>query len=88
MAIVRKQDLMLYCKVDEGDPREELLPSLAEAAETKLLEAGVQRTANNAALFDLAIKAITLHWLDNPTGTPIPGGLQTMINELKRRKGG
>ena len=79
---------MLYCKVDEGDPREELLPSLAEAAETKLLEAGVQRTANNAALFDLAIKAITLHWLDNPTGTPIPGGLQTMINELKRRKGG
>lgn len=79
---------MLYCKVDPGDPREDLLVELADTAEAKLLAGGARNVKSTALQFKLAVKALTLHWLDNPTGTQIPAGLQTQINELKNHKGG
>lgn len=83
MAIVSKDELMLYCKVDEGDPREDLLVELAETAEADLLDGGATYTDHNALRFKLTVKMMTLHYLDNPAGAPFPAGIQRRINELK-----
>lgn len=74
---------MLYCRVDEGDPREDLLVELAETAEADLIAGGAQLTEQTVSRFTLTVKMMTLHNLDNPTGTPYPSGLQRRINELK-----
>lgn len=86
MALVSKGDLMLYCRVDEGDPREDLLVELAQTAEEDLLAGGAQLTDETSGRFALTIKMMTLHNLDNPTGSPYPAGLQRRINELKFQK--
>ena len=86
MGIVSKEALMLYCKVDEGDPREDLLVELAETAEADLLSGGAVYNEKTKGRFALTVKMLTLHNLDNPTGTPIPGGIQRRINELKFQK--
>lgn len=86
MALVSKGDLMLYCRVDEGDPREDLLVELAQTAEEDLLAGGARLTDETAGRFALTIKMMTLHNLDNPTGAPYPAGLQRRINELKFQK--
>ena len=85
MRSVSREDLILYCREDESNG--DLLESLAEAAEEYLTNgAGITRRGSNAARYDLAVKAMTLHYLDNGLEAPIPGGIQEIINQLKNSK--
>lgn len=83
MASVSKEELMLYCKVDEGDPREDLLVSLADGAESYLEEAGAYQTVGNQIRYKLLVMMMTLHDLDHPEGADYPAGIQRRINQLK-----
>ena len=74
---------MLYCKVDEGDPQEDLLVSLAEGAESYLEEAGAFQTAGNLVRYKILVLMMTLHDLDHPDGADYPAGIQRRINQLK-----
>ena len=82
MSNVSAADLKLYCRVDD-DEAVPLLESLAESAEEYLTTAGAERTQNNTNAYDLAVKALVLHWYDNPTGGELPAGLRNNINQLK-----
>lgn len=85
MASVSREDLILYCREDEANG--DLLESLAETAEEYLANgSGISRRSNNAARYDLAVKAMTLHYLDNGLEAPIPGGIREIINQLKNSK--
>lgn len=77
-----KQELMTYCRVDDeavGD----LLVELSYSAAEYLASAGIQQNSDNEARYALAVKALTLHYLDSPTQEAVPAGLQSVINQLK-----
>ena len=76
---------MLYCRCDT-DEQGDLAVQQAEAAEAYLEGAGVEYNEHNATRFTQAVKALALHWLDNPTLLAPPAGLQAVINQLKFRK--
>lgn len=81
MISVTREELAEYCRIDD----EELLDEaerLAQIQEVRLLAKGAN---TYHPVFPLAIKALTLHELDNP-GQKIPQGIQDMINELKFSK--
>ena len=88
MAVVSRDELAVYCKVDG-----ELLDhacDLAETMERRLIRKGALDTPGTHADFCLAVKQLTLHELDHP-GEKIPQGIQDTINELKfgkSQKGG
>ena len=84
MSVVSKAELMEYCRVDEGDPLETQLEPLAETAEEYLTGAGVVYSAQNAARYCLAVKALTNHWLDNPTGGELPPALTGLVTQIKK----
>lgn len=81
MAIPSKAELMAYCRVDDEEAGA-LLESLCQQAETYLSFAGVDTTTPDFRL-EQALKALTLHWFDNPAGGEVPAGLQRLINQLK-----
>ena len=82
MARISTEDLMLYCRVD-GEEASTLLEQLADSAEEYLTTAGAQRTEANSNAYDLTVKALVLHWYDNPEGGTLPPGLRQLINQLK-----
>lgn len=77
-----KQELMTYCRVDD-EATGELLVELSYSAAEYLEAAGIQQNSENERRYALAVKALTLHYLDNPTPEAIPAGLQSIINQLK-----
>lgn len=81
MAVVTKDELAVYCHLDEG-PLLDHACNLADTMEKRLIRKGAKDTPGTHADFCLAVKAMTLHELDNP-GQKIPQGIQDMINELK-----
>lgn len=81
MAVVTKKEIAVYCHLDEG-PLLDHACELADAMEARLRRKGATDSPGNRATFCLAVKAMTLHELDNP-GQKIPQGIQDMINELK-----
>lgn len=81
MAVVTRDELASYCHLDDG-PLLDLAVDLAETMEQRLKRKGARDTSDTHAGFCLAVKAMTLHELDNP-GQKIPQGIQEMINELK-----
>lgn len=81
MSVVNREELALYCKLDEDAQIDEAV-SLAETNERRLIRKGARDTPGTHADFCLAVKALTLHELDHP-GEKIPQGIQDMINELK-----
>lgn len=81
MAVVTKEELAVYCHLDEG-PLLDHAVELAAVQEERLLNKGCQNVPRRHNAFCLAVKAMTLHELDNP-GQKIPQGIQDMINELK-----
>ena len=81
MTSVTIEDLRLYCRVDE-EAEDLLLSQHADAAESKLTAAGIPLTDRNRDRYALAVKAMTLHFLDNP-GEALPQGIRDMINDLK-----
>lgn len=87
MAVVSREELAIYCRLDEPDPLIEEAVRLAETMEARLLRKGARDIKNTHADFCWAVKAMTLHELDHP-GEPLPQGIQTIINELKLVKHG
>lgn len=81
MAVVSREELAAYCRLDEPELIEEAV-RLAEVMESRLTRKGARDTKTTHADFCLAVKAMTLHELDHP-GEPLPQGTQTIINELK-----
>lgn len=81
MAVVTKEELAAYCRLDEGKLLDDAM-NLAELQEQRLKRKGCMDTPGTHADFCLAVKAMTLHELDNP-GQKYPQGIQDMINELK-----
>lgn len=81
-AHVSRAELGRYCRVDEADGLDEL-EALAQSAETYLTTAGAVRTERNADSYDLCVKAMALHWYDNPDGGEFAPGLRQQINQLK-----
>lgn len=86
MAIVSRESLATYCKLDEPALIDEAV-SVAETMARRLLRKGAVDTPGTHEDFCLAVKAMTLHELDHP-GEKIPQGIQDMINELKIVKHG
>lgn len=86
MAVVSREELAAYCRLDEPELIDEAV-RLAEAMETRLFRKGVTDNVTTHADFCLTVKALTLHELDHP-GEPVPQGIQTIINELKLIKHG
>lgn len=81
MAAVTREELAIYCKLDDDDLLD-LAESLAEIHEANLLRKGA---SSAHPVFNMAIKALTLHELDHP-GEKIPQGIRDMINDLKFSK--
>ena len=84
------EDLAAYCRIDLPEPgdsarakTEAELESLRLSAEEYLAEAGVALLPELKPRQEHVIKALVLHWVDNPSGGEIPAGLQRMINQLK-----
>lgn len=82
MAVVTKDELAVYCHLDEGALLDHAV-ELAEVQEERLINKGCMDTPRRHKAFCLAVKALTLHELDHP-GEKIPQGIQDMINELKK----
>lgn len=82
MASVSREDLMLYAREDD-EAMGELLLSFADAAESYLAASGVGRTEDNGTRYELAVKAMALHFRDHPDGGTFSAGLRTLINQLK-----
>ena len=81
MAVVTKDELAVYCHLDEGALLDHAV-ELAEVQEERLIGKGCVDAPGKHKAFCLAVKALTLHELDNP-GQKITQGIQDMINELK-----
>lgn len=81
MAVVSRAEIAVYCHLDEGALLDHAY-ELAEVQEERLISKGCVDTPGRHKAFCLAVKAMTLHELDNP-GAKIPQGIQDMINELK-----
>lgn len=79
---ITRQELMLYCRVDDETLGDHLL-ELCSAAQSYLRTAGVTPTPATEGQYRLTVKAMTLHYFDNPTATQLPAGLQSLINQLK-----
>lgn len=84
MAVVSRDEIAAYCHLDDGALLDHAV-ELAEVQEERLISKGCVDTPGRHGAFCLAVKAMTLHELDNP-GQKIPQGIQDMINELKFAK--
>ena len=82
MAVVTRNELAVYCHLDEG-PLLDHAVDLADVWEERLINKGCMNTPGKHKTFCLAVKMLTLHELDNP-GQKIPQGIQDTINELKK----
>lgn len=75
-----------YMRVD-GEAEDALITSLISAAAEYLTGAGIYRTADNAARYDLALSALTLYYYDHRgavgTEAEIPRGLRPVLTQLK-----
>lgn len=76
-----------YMRID-GDADDALIAELYSAAVEYLTAAGVYRTADNAARYDLAVNSLTLYDYDhrndtNAASAPMPQGARRLVNQLK-----
>lgn len=77
---------MEYMRVEPGTD-DRLIQRLMESAETYLKNAGIVRTEENGAQYDLAVWSLTLHYYDHRDSVgseaPLPIGLRPIINQMK-----
>lgn len=76
-----------YMRVD-GDADDALIAELYSASIEYLTAAGVYRTADNSARYDLAVNSLTLYDYDhrndtNAASAPMPQGARRLVNQLK-----
>ncbi len=66
----------------EGEEDSAVAPFVA-MAEAYLAGAGVREGEVRAAGWDLALKALTLHYYDNRDGAAVPEGLRSLVTQLQ-----
>lgn len=75
-----------YMRVD-GSEEDTLIFSLLAGAFEYLTSAGIFRTADNSARYDIAAYSLTLYYYDHrdavSTEAEMPRGLRPVINQLK-----
>ena len=75
-----------YMRID-GDEEDTLITALLDAATGYLTGAGIYRTADNAARYDLAAQGLALYYYDHRdavgTEAEMPRGLRPLIAQLK-----
>lgn len=75
-----------YMRVD-GEAEDALITALLDAATEYLTGAGIYRTADNAARYDLAAQGLALYYYDHRdavgTEAEMPRGLRPLIAQLK-----
>ena len=75
-----------YMRVD-GDEEDTLIALLLAGAVEYLTGAGIYRTADNAARYDLVVHGLTLYHYDHRDAVgaeaEMPRGLRPVINQLK-----
>lgn len=88
MATVSLEAIKAYARID-GEEEDALLKGLIDAAEEYLSNGGIDPGLAPAALYQLAVCGIVLHWYENrnvATGaapTDFPVGIRLTINQLK-----
>lgn len=82
MESTTREELMSYCRADTEE-QGNLAVAQADAAEAYLERLGIEFSESNAGTYALAVKALALHWMDNPTLQEVPAGLRRLINQLK-----
>lgn len=76
-------ELLDYCRADEDESTVKLMETLKASAVEYLQGAGIDPTESNASRFQLAVKALVLHWYDTPDGGDISPALKQLITQLK-----
>lgn len=75
-----------YMRVD-GDEDDAVISALYEAAVLYLKNAGIDEPEDDAALYNLAVWSLTLHYYDHRDAVgneaSFPTGLRPIINQLK-----
>lgn len=75
-----------YMRVD-GDEDDAIITALYQAAALYLGNAGIQPPTGDRALYDLAVRSLTLHYYDHRDAVgneaEFPVGLRPIINQLK-----
>lgn len=71
--------LMAYCRAD-GEDAQQLVEDAAQDAENFLDALGADPAH---PLYNKALKALTLHFFDNPEGGDLSPALKKMLNTLK-----
>lgn len=89
------KSVLRYCRLDDLADDESVVGEVEElmaAAEEYLSDAGIVRCELNAGRYDLALKALVLHWYDHRdsvgTEAELPKGLRPILNQLKCCGGG
>lgn len=90
MAALTLEEVKAYCHITD-DSEDTVLEGLMTAAIDYLAGAGVPAEAKDSARYNLAVKALTLHWYDNRgnmaggagTQAEIPLGLGALIIQLQ-----
>lgn len=78
--------LLRYCKLEEFAADRGVTDTVGElyaAALSYLEEAGVQRSVENAARYDLAVDGMVLHWYETRQMEALPPGVRLVVNQLK-----
>lgn len=77
----------LYMKQDSDDD-DDVIRAVYAAAQIYLHNGGVEKPAENDALYNLALWSLTLHYYDHRDAVgneaAIPVGLRPIINQLKQ----
>lgn len=71
--------LMAYCRAD-GEDEQKLVEDAAQDAENALSAQGADPMH---PMYNKALKALTLHFYDNPEGGDLSPALKKMLNTLK-----
>lgn len=90
MAELTLEAVKAYCHITDDSEDDDIL-DLMEAAQEYLAGAGVPQTATGTGRYNLAVKALTLHWKDNRGNVAegeskqaeIPLGLGAIIIQLQ-----
>jgi hypothetical protein len=86
MDFVSVDELIRYCRADDDEETHALMEDLGESAEAYLIDNGadpMQMGPAELKVWTLCVKALTLHYYDNPGGAEFPPGLRQLVNRVK-----
>ena len=86
-AYMRFDELVDGLEAQEVPQQENIIEGLRSAAVEYLRGAGIPEPEGESELYDLVVKALTLHWFDHRDDVngeaPVPLGVRPVLNQLK-----